>query len=48
VIYKTHKGKGVSFMEDNHKWHGAPVDDTSYKNGRAELTEKLKTLEEVL
>jgi len=48
VIYKTHKGKGVSFMEDNHKWHGAPVDDTSYKNGKAELIEKLKKLEEVL
>lgn len=48
VIYKTHKGKGVSFMEDNHKWHGAPVDDTSYKNGKTELIEKLKKLEEVL
>ena len=22
VIYKTHKGKGVSFMEDKHQWHG--------------------------
>ena len=45
VIYKTHKGKGVSFMEDNHKWHGAVIDEESYSKGRPELLEKLKELE---
>jgi transketolase len=48
VIYKTHKGKGVSFMEDNYIWHGAPIDDESYEKGRPELINKLKELEELL
>jgi transketolase len=42
IIYRTHKGKGVSFTEDNHQWHGCPIDDTSYKNGKAELEKTLK------
>jgi len=45
VIYQTHKGKGVSFMEDNHKWHGALIDDESYAKGRPELLVRLKELE---
>lgn len=48
VIYKTHKGKGVSFMEDNHKWHGAPIDKDSYEKGRPELVTRLKELEAAL
>lgn len=44
VIYKTHKGKGVSFMEDQSKWHGAPIDENSWKLGRAELVSQLNTL----
>ncbi len=48
VIYKTHKGKGVSFMEDNHKWHGAQIDEESYSKGRPELLETLKELEGTL
>lgn len=47
VLYKTHKGKGVSFMEDNHKWHGAPIDMDSWKNGRPELITRLEELEGV-
>lgn len=43
IIYKTHKGKGVSFMEDNHIWHGSPIDDESYKNGIKELERTLNT-----
>jgi len=42
VIYKTHKGRGVSFMEDNAHWHGALIDDATYVKARQEL---LKTLE---
>ena len=45
VIYRTVKGKGVSFMEHNHKWHGAPIDKDSYDNGRPELLARLKELE---
>jgi transketolase len=44
VIYATHKGRGVSFMEDNAYWHGATIDDASYAKARAEL---LTTLEEL-
>ncbi|MFW5645243.1 MAG: transketolase, partial [Bacteroidota bacterium] len=43
IIYKTHKGKGVSFMEDNFKWHGSPIDDESYKAGKTELENTLNT-----
>ena len=45
VIYKTHKGKGVSFMEDKAKWHGAPIDGHSYTLGKAELLSQLKKLQ---
>jgi transketolase len=44
VIYKTHKGKGVSFMEDQSKWHGAPIDNKSWELGRAELQSQLEKL----
>ncbi|MGA2241398.1 MAG: transketolase [Verrucomicrobiota bacterium] len=44
VIYKTHKGRGVSFMEDNAHWHGAPIDDATHAKARQEL---LQTLEEL-
>jgi transketolase len=44
IIYRTHKGRGVSFMEDTAQWHGAVVDDVSYTKGCAEL---LATLEEL-
>lgn len=48
VIYKTHKGQGVSFMEDNFKWHGAPVGGDDYANARPELVARLKQLEGAL
>ncbi len=44
VIYNTHKGRGVSFMEDNYKWHGAPVDDGAYVKSRPELLDTLSEL----
>ena len=37
AIYRTVKGKGVSFMEGKNTWHGSPVDDTSYAAARPEL-----------
>jgi len=42
VIYRTRKGKGVSFTENKHQWHGCPIDDTSYVVGRQELEKTLK------
>lgn len=37
LIFNTVKGKGVSFMEDNHKWHGGVIDNESHKKARVEL-----------
>lgn len=45
VIYTTHKGRGVSFMEDNAYWHGSPIDAESYARGRPELEATLAELE---
>ncbi len=45
VIYKTRKGRGVSFMEDTALWHGAVVDDATFVRARAELLETLRLLE---
>jgi transketolase len=45
VVYRTRKGRGVSFMEDNAYWHGAPIDDSSYAKARAELLATLQRLE---
>ena len=42
IIYRTHKGKGVSFTEDMHQWHGCPIDDTSFIKGKQELEKNLK------
>ena len=40
IIYKTHKGKGVSFTEDDNKWHGCPIDEASFLAGKIELEQK--------
>lgn len=48
VIYRTHKGRGVSFMEDNYVWHGAPVDDAAFAKARPELLKTLAELEKKL
>jgi len=45
IIYKTVKGRGVSYMENNHKWHGPPIDDTTYATARPELLKTLSELE---
>ncbi|NLK17835.1 MAG: transketolase [Clostridiales bacterium] len=37
IIAKTVKGKGVSFMENNHEWHGKPIDDVQYKSALKEI-----------
>jgi transketolase len=48
VIYDTVKGKGVSFMEGQSKWHGAPVDDAGWAQARPELTAALAEAEALL
>jgi transketolase len=37
VIADTVKGKGVSFMENNHKWHGTPPSKEQYERAIKEL-----------
>ena len=37
IVARTTKGKGVSFMENDSKWHGTPPDDDQYARAVAEL-----------
>lgn len=37
IIANTVKGKGVSFMENNHKWHHGGIDDEKYLACKKEL-----------
>lgn len=37
IIANTIKGKGISFMEGNHKWHHGVANDAEYKQAREEL-----------
>lgn len=37
IIAKTVKGKGVSFMENNYKWHGTAPNDEQYAIAMEEL-----------
>jgi len=37
IIAKTFMGKGVSFMEDNYKWHGVPPNEEQGKQALSEL-----------
>jgi transketolase len=46
MIYDTTKGKGVSFMEDNHAWHGAPIGDDHISKALPQLESGLSVWEE--
>jgi transketolase len=48
VIYRTKKGRGISFTEDTHKFHGAVIDDANYTKGQPELLKTLAELEAAL
>ena len=37
IIFKSVKGKGVSFMENNARWHGKAPNDEEYETAMAEL-----------
>lgn len=41
IIARTTKGKGVSFMEYDNRWHGMPPDDAQYEQALRELEEGL-------
>lgn len=41
IIMTTIMGKGVSFMEDDHKWHGSPPNDEQLAQALMELEETL-------
>ncbi|MGQ9502338.1 MAG: transketolase [Anaerolineae bacterium] len=42
IIARTTKGKGVSFMEYDNRWHGMPPTQEQYERALAELEEGLK------
>jgi transketolase len=44
IIAHTIKGKGISFMEGEKKWHHGVPDDTLYQQAMRELEEKLNLL----
>ena len=48
VVYKTVKGRGISFTENTHKFHGAVIDADTYAKGRPQLLKTLARLEAVL
>ena len=44
IVSKSVKGKGVSFMENQVKWHGAAPNDEQYAQAMAELNAALSKL----
>lgn len=42
IIARTTKGKGVSFMEYDHRWHGAPPNPQQFAQAMHELEEGLQ------
>jgi transketolase len=42
IIAHTTKGRGVSFMEYDHRWHGGAPDRERYESARRELQEGLE------
>jgi len=45
VIANTVKGKGISFMENDHKWHHGVPDDEQYERAQRELDAQLAEYE---
>jgi len=41
ILMKTIMGKGVDFMEDDHRWHGVAPNDDQLKSALAQLEETL-------
>lgn len=45
IIANTVKGKGISFMEGKHEWHGKTPDDAQFEAAFGELRRRLAELE---
>ncbi len=45
VVARTVKGKGISFMENNPKWHHGVPDDHQYEQAQKELAAKLAEMQ---
>ena len=45
IVAHTHKGKGVSFMEDHAQWHGAAPKQDQYDAAMIELNAAIAALE---
>lgn len=45
ILAKTVKGKGVSFMENNYKWHGSAPNKEQYEQAIQELDAEIARLE---
>ena len=45
ILAKTVKGKGVSFMENNYKWHGSAPNKEQYEQAVGELDAEIARLE---
>ena len=43
IVARTVKGKGVSFMEYDHRWHGAPPNEEQFAGGVAEIEREIAT-----
>jgi transketolase len=41
ILMKTVMGKGVDFMENNHKWHGSPPNKEQLENALAQLPSEM-------
>ena len=42
IIARTTKGKGVSFMEYDNRWHGMPPNPQQFESALAELEEGMR------
>ena len=42
IIARTTKGKGVSFMEYDNRWHGMPPNQQQFEAALAELEEGMR------
>ncbi|MFD0705569.1 hypothetical protein ACFQY8_07420, partial [Alloscardovia venturai] len=47
IIANTVKGKGVSFMENNPKWHGAYPSEEEFAQAFTEFNEKINHLSQL-
>ena len=46
IIAHTTKGKGISFIENNYRWHGGSLSESQYLQAKAELAQQAARLEE--